>query len=130
MANILFILNGPPYGNEHSYNGLRLAGHIARRNHLANEEQLCHFRTKLLVVGKGACSCRTQSRLKLSKDWRSCSNWSVGVRGLRRFWLRNWRFHQRPLLAVSPRCASEETTLQPFGADRDGATRYIANEET
>jgi uncharacterized protein involved in oxidation of intracellular sulfur len=31
MANILFILNGPPYGTEHSYNGLRLAGHLARK---------------------------------------------------------------------------------------------------
>ena len=26
MASILIILNGPPYGTEHSYNGLRLAG--------------------------------------------------------------------------------------------------------
>ncbi len=32
MANILFILNGSPYGNEHSYNGLSLAGHIARKD--------------------------------------------------------------------------------------------------
>jgi len=32
MANILFILNGPPYGNEHSYNGLRLAGRLARQD--------------------------------------------------------------------------------------------------
>jgi uncharacterized protein involved in oxidation of intracellular sulfur len=28
----LFILNGPPYGTEHSYNGLRLAGSLARRD--------------------------------------------------------------------------------------------------
>jgi uncharacterized protein involved in oxidation of intracellular sulfur len=27
----LFILNGPPYGTEHSYNGLRLAGSLAKR---------------------------------------------------------------------------------------------------
>jgi uncharacterized protein involved in oxidation of intracellular sulfur len=27
----LFILNGPPYGTEHSYNGCRLAGALARR---------------------------------------------------------------------------------------------------
>jgi uncharacterized protein involved in oxidation of intracellular sulfur len=27
----LFILNGPPYGTEHSYNGLRLAGALAKR---------------------------------------------------------------------------------------------------
>lgn len=30
MAKILFILNGPPYGNEHSFNGLRLANSLAR----------------------------------------------------------------------------------------------------
>ena len=28
----LFILNGPPYGTEHSYNGLRLAGSVAKRD--------------------------------------------------------------------------------------------------
>ena len=27
----LFILNGQPYGTEHSYNGLRLAGALAKR---------------------------------------------------------------------------------------------------
>lgn len=32
MAKILFILNGPPYGTEHSYNGLRLAGKLARHD--------------------------------------------------------------------------------------------------
>lgn len=32
MSKILFILNGPPYGNEHSYNGLRLADNLARRD--------------------------------------------------------------------------------------------------
>ena len=30
MTKFLFILNGPPYGTEHSYNGLRLAGALAR----------------------------------------------------------------------------------------------------
>jgi uncharacterized protein involved in oxidation of intracellular sulfur len=28
----LFILNGPPYGTERSYNGLRLAGSVAKRD--------------------------------------------------------------------------------------------------
>ncbi len=32
MAKTLFILNGPPYGNEHSYNGLRLAERLARQD--------------------------------------------------------------------------------------------------
>ncbi|MCF7822330.1 MAG: DsrE family protein [Mariprofundaceae bacterium] len=30
--NILFILNGAPYGDERSYNGLRLAGALAKRD--------------------------------------------------------------------------------------------------
>jgi uncharacterized protein involved in oxidation of intracellular sulfur len=29
--NTLFILNDPPYGTERSYNGLRLAGAVAKR---------------------------------------------------------------------------------------------------
>ena len=29
---VLIILNEPPYGNERSYNGLRLAGSLARQN--------------------------------------------------------------------------------------------------
>ena len=29
--NTLFILNGPPYGTEHTYNGLRLAGSLSKR---------------------------------------------------------------------------------------------------
>ena len=28
----LFILNGPPYGTEHSYNGIRLAGSVTKRD--------------------------------------------------------------------------------------------------
>lgn len=31
MANYLFILNGPPYGEERTYNGLRLAGALAKK---------------------------------------------------------------------------------------------------
>lgn len=32
MSNTLFILNDPPYGTERSYNGLRLAGSLAKRD--------------------------------------------------------------------------------------------------
>lgn len=32
MAKTLFILNDPPYGTERSYNGLRLAGSLAKRD--------------------------------------------------------------------------------------------------
>ena len=31
MPNTLFILNDPPYGTERSYNGLRLAGSLSKR---------------------------------------------------------------------------------------------------
>ena len=31
MSSVLFILNDPPYGTERSYNGLRLAGALAKR---------------------------------------------------------------------------------------------------
>lgn len=31
MTNYLFILNGAPYGEERTYNGLRLAGALAKR---------------------------------------------------------------------------------------------------
>ena len=31
MSKILFILNDPPYGTERSYNGLRLAGSLAKQ---------------------------------------------------------------------------------------------------
>ena len=33
---LLFILNGPPYGTEHSYNGLRLASNMAKTDPAAN----------------------------------------------------------------------------------------------
>lgn len=32
MGSTLFILNDPPYGTERSYNGLRLAGTLAKRD--------------------------------------------------------------------------------------------------
>ena len=47
MARTLFILNDQPYGTERSYNGLRLAGALARR---AGEE------IKIFLIGDAA-SC-------------------------------------------------------------------------
>ena len=47
MATTLFILNDPPYGTERSYNGLRLAGSLARRE---GEE------VKVFLIGDAA-SC-------------------------------------------------------------------------
>jgi uncharacterized protein involved in oxidation of intracellular sulfur len=34
VVNVLLILNDPPYGTERSYNGLRLADSLARRDEL------------------------------------------------------------------------------------------------
>ncbi len=47
MSNTLFILNEPPYGNERSYNALRLAGSLSRREGEA---------VKVFLLG-GAASC-------------------------------------------------------------------------
>lgn len=48
MAKFLFILNGPPYGNEQSFNGLRLANSLAR--HEANQ-------VKVFLIGDAsACA--------------------------------------------------------------------------
>ena len=47
MARILFILNDPPYGTERSYNGLRLAGALSKRE----GEQV-----KMFLIGDAA-SC-------------------------------------------------------------------------
>ncbi len=47
MTHTLFILNDPPYGTERSYNGLRLAGSLARR-----EEQA----VRVFLIGDAA-SC-------------------------------------------------------------------------
>jgi len=53
MALSLFILNDPPYGTERSYNGLRLAGSLARRD----GETVRMF----LIGDASACAKRGQS---------------------------------------------------------------------
>jgi len=45
MAKTLFILNDPPYGTERSYNGLRLAGSLAKHE----GEQV-----RVFLIGEGA----------------------------------------------------------------------------
>jgi uncharacterized protein involved in oxidation of intracellular sulfur len=52
MSNSLFILNDPPYGTERSYNGLRLAGSLAKRE----GEQVRVF----LIGDAAACAKRGQ----------------------------------------------------------------------
>ena len=51
--NVLVILNDPPYGTEHSYNGLRLACSLAR----GDEEGVRVF----LIGDAAACAKRGQS---------------------------------------------------------------------
>jgi uncharacterized protein involved in oxidation of intracellular sulfur len=53
MTTTLFILNDPPYGAERSYNGLRLAGSLAKRE---NE--------KVLVLLMGGATTRARFWLK------------------------------------------------------------------
>ena len=48
MNSMLFVLNDPPYGTERSYNGLRLAGSLARKD----EEQVRVF----LIGDAAACA--------------------------------------------------------------------------
>jgi len=54
MAKLLFILNGPPYGNEHSYNGLRLADRLAR--HEGNE-------VKVFLIGDAAACAKSGQKV-------------------------------------------------------------------
>jgi uncharacterized protein involved in oxidation of intracellular sulfur len=52
MSNILLILNDGPYGTERSYNGLRLAGSLVRREGV---------KVRVFLIGDGvACSKRGQ----------------------------------------------------------------------
>ena len=51
MGKVLLILNDPPYGTERSYNGLRLAASLARR-----EEQVFVF----LIGDAASCAKRGQ----------------------------------------------------------------------
>jgi uncharacterized protein involved in oxidation of intracellular sulfur len=51
-VNTLFILNDPPYGTERSYNGLRLANSVAKRESTA---------VKVFLIGDAAsCAKRGQ----------------------------------------------------------------------
>lgn len=52
MANTLFVLNDPPYGSERSYNALRLAGALSKREGES---------VRVFLVGDGAsCAKRDQ----------------------------------------------------------------------
>lgn len=53
MARTLFILNDPPYGTERSYNGLRLAGSLAKRE----DEQV-----RVFLIGDAASCSKAEQR--------------------------------------------------------------------
>jgi uncharacterized protein involved in oxidation of intracellular sulfur len=48
----LFILNDPPYGTERSYNGLRLAGSLAK-----------HERVRVFLIGDGAACAHARQKV-------------------------------------------------------------------
>jgi uncharacterized protein involved in oxidation of intracellular sulfur len=54
MAKTLFILNDPPYGTERSYNGLRLAGALAKRD---GEE------VKVFLMGDAASCAKANQKV-------------------------------------------------------------------
>jgi uncharacterized protein involved in oxidation of intracellular sulfur len=54
MATTLVILNDPPYGSERSYNGLRLAGALARST---------GERTRLFLMGDAALCAKKGQRV-------------------------------------------------------------------
>ncbi|MFQ5523451.1 MAG: DsrE/DsrF/TusD sulfur relay family protein [Acidimicrobiia bacterium] len=54
MKSTLFILNDPPYGTERSYNGLRLAGTLAKRD----GEQV-----RVFLIGDAAVCAKTGQKV-------------------------------------------------------------------
>lgn len=54
MANTLFLLNDAPYGNERSYNALRLAGALAKRD----GETI-----RLFLIGDAAACAKANQRV-------------------------------------------------------------------
>ncbi len=54
MAKILFILNDPPYGTERSYNGLRLAGALSKRE---------GAQVKVFLVGDAASCAKANQKV-------------------------------------------------------------------
>lgn len=54
MARTLFILNDPPYGTERSYNGLRLAGALAKRE----QEEI-----RIFLMGDAAACAKAHQKV-------------------------------------------------------------------
>ncbi|MEW6313616.1 MAG: DsrE family protein [Pseudomonadota bacterium] len=54
MSTFLFILNEAPYGNERTYNGLRLAGALAKRG---------QHEVKVFLIGDGASAAHAKQKV-------------------------------------------------------------------
>jgi uncharacterized protein involved in oxidation of intracellular sulfur len=54
MTRTLFVLNDPPYGTERSYNGLRLAGSLAKRE---------GEHVRVFLIGEGAACAHGRQKL-------------------------------------------------------------------
>ena len=52
MAKYLFILNGPAYGSELSYNGLRLAGNVSRHGGIVSRS--VENEVRIFLIGDAA----------------------------------------------------------------------------
>ena len=78
MSKTLFVLNDPPYGSERSYNGLRLAGALAKRE---GED------VKVFLIGDAAACAKARQKVpsgyyKIENMLRSVSrHGQVGVCG-------------------------------------------------
>lgn len=56
MANILFILNDPPYGTERSYNALRLARHVLKKSE-------GHETVRVFLMGDAAACAKSGQKV-------------------------------------------------------------------
>jgi uncharacterized protein involved in oxidation of intracellular sulfur len=54
MTSTLFVLNGAPYGTERSYNGLRLAGSLAKRDEV---------RVRVFLIGDAAACAKSGQKV-------------------------------------------------------------------
>jgi uncharacterized protein involved in oxidation of intracellular sulfur len=54
MGSFLFILNAAPYGSEHTYNGLRLAGALAKR---------AEHKVRVFLMGDAASAAHRNQRV-------------------------------------------------------------------
>lgn len=85
--NYLFILNGPPYGDERSYNALRLADSLARdtahevKVYLMGEGTVCAHRNQQLPRGHYNIELMLKTVVKYGGEIGVCEE-GMDVRGI------------------------------------------------